>query len=258
MDKTLPDIGVFILGVRGALRNPALVDTHLNPEFVSPVFLDESTRATRRVQFTEYILNGHRLSKGERGCSLAHIDVRRAVANSSFSWNLVLEDDAGLPADWRAQLYSRLVTSLEALEPGVILLNTNPYFDLSYDCTVLNLKPSLANAFLIHRDVVHNRPHSNLERYEIADWPISFADVKFWTISRLAFDLNLESVIGFRKRSRVSFLLSLILRALFSPILTGLLGVPWRKYLRWSIVAPIRRDLGLRVRAFRNKRLERN
>ena len=124
----------------------------------------------------------------------------------------------------------------------------------------LKLQPSGANAFLIHKDTLDRREFTQLEYLEIADWPSSFSNVEFWSISDIAFDLPIESTIGPRKTRRVSFVLSFFIRAVFSPLFSRFVGLPLDVFLSWSVVGPFRRDLTLRlrsskVRLFGNRRL---
>jgi len=226
---------------------------HKNIVYVPPVYLSDQERTNFGHRLFEFLLNGRVLTRGERGCTLAHINVRKAILDSNFEWNLVLEDDVSLPEDWLVRILAQLQFPLRSLDPSVLILNTNPYSDFGVQISKLRIKPSLANAFLIHRRVIEEAKHKKLERFEIADWPTSFADAEFWTMSGLAMELGLESLIGRRPIRRTRFVFSIILRGLFSPILAPVLNLPFKVYLRWSILGPVHRDLVLRMRSLRSK-----
>jgi hypothetical protein len=169
-------------------------------------------------------------------------------------WNLVLEDDVGIPRDWFDKLSAALPTSFEEFTPGVILFNTNPYFDLGPKVVKLSLKPSLTNAYLIHKSVIANRKFTNTEPYELADWPISFCDVDFWAVSGIALDLGHQSTIEYRPLNRLGVFLSLICRTALAPVMALVAGVPLNAYVRWILISPIKRDAALRLRQMRNSR----
>ena len=212
---------------------------------MSPVFLDPGTRLGLREALIEFTLNGRRLSLGERGCSQAHINVRKEILKSRFDWALVLEDDVLLPDNLSEELAK---FNLAAFSPSVILLNTNSYFDLGPDLHKLRLKPSGANAFLVHRKVLEIRPYAWLEKFEIADWPISFSGVDFYTVSHLAKDSGAASLIGSRPRGRLRFFISICFRFPLLALGSFLTGVPVWKLANWTIFAPVKRDLFLRLR----------
>jgi hypothetical protein len=252
MVSTLPDVGVFILGTESSLRNPALKRLQNNITYVSPVYLPDGEKTSFRQWLFEFLLNGRALTRGERGCTLAHINVRNAILNSNYEWSLVLEDDVSLPGDWLVRIQTELEDSLDSLHPFVLLLNTNPYFDFGLRPRKLKLKPALTNAFLIHRRVIEASKYRELEQFEVADWPTSFAYAEFWTMSGLAMELGLESRIGNRPTRRTLFALSAILRGLLSPIFATILRLPFKLYFGWSILGPVQRDLVLRIRSFRS------
>jgi hypothetical protein len=249
-DYDLSKVGVIVLGSPGSLRNPSLESIHPNVRFSPPVYLAVDIKPRISQLFREFLLNGRFLSLGERGCSQAHINLRKEILVSPLSWTLVLEDDVGIPLDWFRRVCEVLPRFPDDAAPGVILLNTNPHFNLGPGVVKLNLLPSGANAFLIHRDALDNRRFAELESLERADWPTSFSSVDFWTISDLAFELPTESRVGPRKTRRVSFLFSTFVRALFSPMLARVLGLPLGTYLSWSVVGPMKRDLTLKVKAW--------
>jgi hypothetical protein len=200
--------------------------------------------------FREFLLNGRFLNVGERGCSQAHVNLRKKILSSPESWTLVLEDDVGIPQDWFRKVCEVLPRFPDDAAPGVILLNTNPHFNLGPGIVKLNLLPSGSNAFLIHRDALGNGRFAELESFERADWPISFSSVDFWTISDIAFEIPTESRIGPRKTRRVSFLFSTFVRGLFSPVLSRVLGLPLGTYLFWSVIGPMKRDLTLKLKGW--------
>ncbi len=259
-DSGLSRVGVVVLGTPRTLRNPNLQSIHPNVRFSPPVYLPIDSKPGIKHRFREFLLNGRVLNQRERGCSQAHINLRKEILSSPRSWTLVLEDDVGIPVDWFRKVSSRLPGLLEDAAPGVILLNTNPHFNLGAGFMKLKLQPSGANAFLIHKDTLDRRKFTQLEYLEIADWPSSFSNVEFWSISDIAFDLPIESTIGPRKTRRVSFVLSFFIRAVFSPLFSRFVGLPLDVFLSWSVVGPFRRDLTLRlrsskVRLFGNRRL---
>ena len=241
-------VGVIVLGSPGSLRNPDLQSIHHTVRFVPPVYLPIDFEAGINQLFREFLLNGRFLNTGERGCSQAHINLRKEILSSPDMWTLVLEDDVGIPLDWYGRICEFIPGFPDVAASGVILLNTNPHFNLGPGLVKLNLLPSGANAFLIHRDALENRRFSELESLERADWPISFSSVEFWSISRIAFEIPAESRIGLRKNRRVNFLFSTFVRAVFSPVFSRILRLPVGVYLSWSVVGPIKRDLTLRFR----------
>jgi hypothetical protein len=242
------DFGVIILGDSSALRNPDLLDIHPEIQFVDPVYLGKTFRQSLRGLILEFILNGKFLTNGERGCSLAHIGIRREILASDRDWTLVLEDDVGLAKDWVYQISQRYPGFPSDVPPGIILLNTNPYYTLGPTAKPLNLHPSLANAFLVHRSSLESRKSAHLDSYQIADWPCSFFGVHFWTVSEVASDLNLQSTIGYRPKSRIRFVATTVLLAALSPIFSLVAGIPLRTYFAWCVFGPIKRDLVLRWR----------
>jgi GR25 family glycosyltransferase involved in LPS biosynthesis len=246
MDTRLPDIGIFIIGVPENLRNPALTGTCKAAVFVSPVFIDDQKSTSFRQALIEFILNGRKLSAAERGCTLAHINVRKRILASGHDWVLVLEDDVGLPADWEAILNEHV--DLRAHKPAVLILNTDEHFNLGVGLIEMKLKPSSANAFLIHRKVLEARPFFTLEMFEIADWPISFSETSFYSLSKLAFDTKGPSLIGLRPRGRIAFLTSILVRLLFLPLNSMVTAVPIPVLARWTLTMPLQRDLALRAR----------
>jgi hypothetical protein len=252
-DSAPAKVGVVVLGTLGSLRNPDLQFIHPNVRFSPPVYLPSNAEPNVNQRFYEYLLNGRVLNQGERGCSQAHITLRTEILSSHQSWTLVLEDDVGVPLDWFTRVCSLLPGFPEDAAPGVILLNTNPHFNLGNGLVKMNLQPSGANAFLVHKSVLEKRRFIQLEYLEKADWPSSFSNVEFWSISDLAFDLPIQSTIGPRKSRRVSFLLSSFIRAVFSPLFSRILGLPLDVYLSWSVFGPIRRDLALRLRCSKNR-----
>lgn len=246
-DGGLSELGVLVLGSPESLRNPDLQSIHPNVRFSPPVYLPKDPRPGIRQLFLEFLLNGRFLTFGERGCSQGYINMRTEILSSSQSWTLVLEDDVGLPLDWLKRVRDVLPEFPDAAAPGVILLNTNPHFDLGAGLIKLDLLPSGANAFFIHKDSMRERSFTELEYLERADWPISFSSVKFWSISDVAFEIPAESRIGPRKSRRVSFLFSTFVRAVFSPVFSRALRLPLSIYLSWSVIGPLKRDLSLRL-----------
>ena len=246
-DNGLSTLGVVVLGTPGLLRNPSLESVHPNVRFIPPVYFPANVKPSINQLFREFLLNGTPLIRGERGCSQAHINIRTDILSSNENWTLVLEDDVGMPSDWFTKVCSFLPGFPESFAPGVILLNTNPHFNLGTGLIELSLLPSGSNAFLVHRDALVGRSFTQLENLERADWPISFSRVRFWSIGDIAFCLPTESEIGLRKTKRVSFLLSSFIRAIFSPLSSRILGLPLRSYLFWSVLGPIKRDIALRL-----------
>lgn len=246
-------VGIIVLGNLGSLRNPDLESIHPTVRFSPPVYLPMDDRPSIRTLFLEFALNGRLLTSGERGCSQAHINLRKEILSTPESWTLVLEDDVGIPLDWFRRVCEALPGFPDDASPGVILLNTNPHFNLGPGIVKLNLLPSGINAYLIHRDALTSRRFSELESLEKADWPTSFSSVEFWTISDIAFELPTESRIGPRKRRRVSFLLSTFVRAVFSPLLSRMLRLTVGAYLSWSVIGPLKRDLVLRLRRWKRR-----
>ena len=247
-DIGLSEVGVLVLGSPESLRNPDLQSIHPNVRFSPPVYLASDFRPGAKRLFFEFLLNGKFLTVGERGCSQGHINIRTEILSSSQSWTLVLEDDVGLPLDWFSKVLYVIPGFPDSAAPGVILLNTNPHFNLGTGIVKLNILPSGANAFLVHRDALHQRSFTEIEYLERADWPISFSKLDFWSISGIAFELNVESTIGARKIRRMGFLVSTLLRAVLSPVLSLILRLPLSTYLSWSVIGPLRRDLALRFR----------
>ena len=245
----LPEFGVFIIGTPGILRNSELEQVSSAKTYVNPVFLEIGERLRPRESLIEFALNGRSLSSGERGCSQAHMGARQAIINSDFDWALVLEDDVYLPENWVEEIAARV--SLSTLHPSIVLLNTDLHFNLGPEIVKLRHKPSLANAFLVHRAVLESRPYAWLEKFEIADWPISFADVDFFTVSNLVEDAKAISLIGKRPRSRLAYLMSVLFRIPLLPLSSWITGVPICKLAKWTLLAPIRRDLFLRFRRIR-------
>jgi hypothetical protein len=254
-DYDLSKVGVIVLGSPESLRNPDLQSIHPNVRFSPPVYLPVGIKPRINQLFREFLLNGRFLNVGERGCSQAHINLRKEILLSPLSWTLVLEDDVGIPLDWFRRVCEALPEFPDDAATGVILLNTNPHFNLGPGFVKLNLLPSGANAFLIHRNALQGRRFVEIEHLERADWPISFSKVQFWSISDIAFELPTESRIGPRKSRRVSFLFSTFLRGVLSPVLSRVLGLPLSTYLAWSVVRPLKRDLTLRFRNWRKRLL---
>lgn len=246
MSEIVPQIPIYILGVQGKLRNPQLESLAREIRFVDPVIEPRAPRKPVQQLFAEFTLNGRLLTSGEVGCSKAHSKIRTMVADSEFEWSLVLEDDVGLSIDWLDKVLAIFPSLFTEAAGAVVLLNTDPYVD-TQGGERLRIKPSLANSFLVHRDALVDRPFKNLENFEIADWPISFSDVDFFSLNEVAEDLGLPSQIGSRPRRRLAFAVSLLSRFFLSPVLSRVIGVPLNKYLRWCIFGPIHKDLSLRM-----------
>jgi hypothetical protein len=249
MNKQTPPVGIFVLGKQGRLRNPKLENLGESIVYVDPVYVE--TAPTFRSRVMQFALNGKLLNRGELGCAQAHINIRAEVLMSKYDWNLVLEDDVGLPEDWFDRLRSILEGFPDSHPPSVILLNTLASLNFGDDPKRLSIKPSLTNAFLIHRSLAGNRPFKNLEQFEVADWPVSFSGVDFWMISDVATDLAYQSTIGGRKPRRILFLSTVLIRFLFSPLIALLANLPVSTYIRWALFAPLRRDVVVRFRRFR-------
>jgi hypothetical protein len=245
-----PLVGIIVLGTRGSLRNPELEKIDQNVRFIPPVFFPVDVKPRLGQLLTEFFLNGRVLISGERGCSQAHINIRSEILSSTAIWTLVLEDDVGIAPDWLERVRKALPDFPDLAKPGVILLNTNPYFDLGPGVKRLNLQPSLANAFLIHKSCLELRTFAELDALQIADWPCSFSQVQFFSLSRVAFDLKLKSTIGIRKSNRFGFLISTLLRGIFAPLIAPLVGLPLKVFFSWCVLGPIRRDVVLRWKWF--------
>jgi hypothetical protein len=172
--------------------------------------------------------------------------VRKRILTSKYEWVLVLEDDVGLPVNWQDTLNKHV--DLRAHKPSVLILNTDEHFNLGVGLVELRLKPSSANAFLIHRKVLEARPYLHLEGFEIADWPISFSLMSFYSLSNFAFDTQSLSLIGSRPRSRIVFLTSVLVRMLVLPLSSLVTAVPILVLARWTLAMPLQRDLALRAR----------
>ena len=250
-DIGLSDVGVLVLGSPESLRNPDLQFIHPNVRFSPPVYLPSDFRPGAKRLFVECLLTGKFLTVGERGCSQGHINIRTEILSSPQVWTLVLEDDVGLPLDWLRKVRDVLPGLPHAATPGVILLNTNPHFNLGTGLIELSLLPSGANAYLIHKAALDARRFTELEYLERADWPTSFSGVQFWSLSDIAFEIPTDSRIGPRKRRRVRFLVSTLLRALFSPLFSRILKIPVKAYLSWSVFGPLNRDVKLRMREYK-------
>ena len=241
-------VGVIVLGAPGSLRNPELEKIDSDVRFVPPVFFQNNKRVGFDQYLREFFLSGRVLNWGERGCSQAHINIRSEIMSSPNMWTLVLEDDVGISADWLSRLHDSLPGFPDSFTPSIVLLNTNPYFDLGPGITRLGLQPSLTNAYLVHRSCIEPRPYRHLDALQIADWPCSFSGVSFFTLSNIAFDLQLKSTIGTRPASRLAFLISTVVRGLFSPLVAWFLSLPLKVYFSWCVLGPIKRDVILRLR----------
>lgn len=251
MNTTSPhpmNIGVIILGNRESLRNPRLLSVHPAPKFVSPVYLSADYRPSLRQLFLEFILNGKFLTNGERGCSLAHQNIRNQILNSSHEWTLVLEDDAGVSDDWLEKVCREFPQFPNNVLPSLILFNSNPYIDIGPGAKPLHIRPSTTSSFLVHRAALEARSQIQLDPFQIADWPCSFALTQFWIMSNISFDLKLESTIGPRKTRRLMSVLSALIQGVMSPVFSRIAGVPLRIYLSWCVIGPLKRDLTLRWR----------
>jgi hypothetical protein len=245
-------VGVIVLGAPGSLRNPELEKIDPDVRFVPPVFFQNDKRVGFDQYLREFFLNGRVLNWGERGCSQAHINIRAEIMSSPNMWTLVLEDDVGLPADWLSRLDGYLPGFPDSFTPSVVLLNTDPYLNFGPGVTRLDLQPSYTNAYLVHRSCLEPRPYRHLDALQIADWPCSFSGVSFFTLSNIAFDLQFKSTIGARPASRLLFLISTVVRGIFSPFIALFLSLPLKVYLSWCVLGPIKRDLSLRLRWFLN------
>jgi hypothetical protein len=242
------EIGAFVIGTPGSLRNPQLeLAIGKGATFVPPVFLGKNHRAPLRALVREFILNGRLLTNGERGCARAHILVRDAITLSRYEWALVVEDDAELPREWRAQL-SRIF-DLSTLEPSVVLLSGDAANSLEVGLHPLKIKPSGAYAFLVHRSLLEARPFKNMERFEVADWPISFSKMRFFVLGHFAREGVSESLIGQRPVHIIPFYAGVALRLMGLPIASLVTGVSSRLLFNWTLLAPVKRDLVTRLRA---------
>lgn len=240
------DVGVIILGSPGQLRNPNLENLQPNVRFSPPVYIPADTRPLAGQLIREFLLNGRFLNRGERGCSQAHINIRREIQDSPFTWTLVLEDDVDIPPNWYSKIGDCFPGFPDTVSPSLILLNTNPHFNLGSGPIKLSLQPSLTNAYLVHKSALMNRRFKHLDSLQIADWPCSFSDVSFWTLSDLAIGLKKTSTIGPRPTNRFAFIVSSLLRGVLSPLIASFLRIPLNVYFGWNVIGPIKRDLVLR------------
>jgi hypothetical protein len=240
------DVGVIILGSPGQLRNSNLENLQPNVRFSPPVYIPADTKPMAGQLIKEFLLNGRFLNRGERGCSQAHINIRQEIQDSPFTWTLVLEDDVDIPQNWYSRICDYFPGFPDSVSPSLILLNTNPYFNLGSGPVKLSLQPSLTNAYLVHKSALMNRKFKHLDCLQIADWPCSFSNVSFWHLSDLVVDLKLKSTIGPRPKNRFAFLVSSLLRGVLSPLIASLLKIPVNVYFFWNVLGPIKRDLVLR------------
>ena len=239
---------MIILGKPKSLRNADLLNIHPNIKFVTPVYLPADYRPSLRRLLLEFVLNGKFLTNGERGCALAHVNVRNEILKSSYSWTLVLEDDAGLNENWLEEVCDQLPQFPRNLPPSLILLNSSHYLDMGPGAQHLVIRPSLTSSFIAHRTAIEARSHVQLDPFQIADWPCSFAQTKFWTINNIAFDLNMKSTIGARPTQRIRAAVSALIMGFMSPVFSAIAGLPLQIYMSWCVIGPIKRDLILRWR----------
>ncbi len=248
MLESLAHVNVLIIGHEDRLRSINLASINEEVSYISPVYVKNERLFSRILKLPyELFLNGRSLKNGERGCSLAHIEARRQAEFAKYDWSLILEDDVDLPENWLATIATS-TGGLEGLSNCLILLNTNPYLSHNAKFEALTFKPSYANAYLIHRSVVLSRKYRRLEKYEIADWPISFSRTKFYSIDGIAVDVGAESQIGPRRMSRTYFIFNALIRFMLSPIIALILGVSLWSFLKWNVVGPVHKDLYLRTR----------
>jgi hypothetical protein len=248
MEESLAHANVVIIGHKGRLRNTKLASIDDEIIFVAPVYFKSELPYSRLLRLPfELFLNGRFLKQGERGCSLAHIEARHQAKQLKYDWTLILEDDVDLPKNWLASV-SLAARGIDGLSNYLILLNSNFYLSQNRKFGPLPFKPSYANAYLIHRSVILDRRYKRLEKYEIADWPISFSRIKFYSVDGLAVDTLAQSQIGRRRTSRTYLVLDALVRLLFSPLLALILRVNLFEFLKWNVIGPLYKDIYLRIR----------
>lgn len=175
---------IQIIGSRGHLRNPKLIDLQKTwtVSFSSPVVLSsEDLDQFEKAQLANSTLIGRRLVRGEIGCALAHETARKA---STSDWTLVLEDDADID---RAQIESALQL-ISALPPGIPIIVNLLSGRCEKDCAPRLesswLPASGAVAYLASAGVrgLDHRPHDPIG---VADWPLHLAKVLHFKIHGL-------------------------------------------------------------------------
>lgn len=187
---------------------------------------------------------------GEVGCLLAHA-LARSLA--SKPWALVLEDDAVLDM----QMVIKASLELEKIlpsGPSIVSLADVPKFKaLKPKLRRLRFAPSTTLAYFFSRSC-SELDEKFSSRIGLADWPLSFAQVKFYSFwGSVVEELKTESTIDsghIRERNALSYYVKISLQL---PRLMVLLGY---ESVRHFFFQPLLRDLAFKMEFLRvRKRL---
>jgi hypothetical protein len=108
-------VDVFIIGIKGRLRSKSLgewSDSGKSAQtitFVDPVSYSRG-QVPRLLDMYTGLHYGNRLTDGEWGCSLAHLNAQTQALSKSSEWVLILEDDARVSDNFAEEL--RILVSL--------------------------------------------------------------------------------------------------------------------------------------------------
>ena len=243
------EIEIYVIGKPGFLRNPNL-ERDLpgrNLNFVEPVRVASAREALSSHDMEANMhLFGRELLSGEVGCRVAHEKARSRIHGD---WALVLEDDAAISRE-QIEVAAEFLSRLEPEVPTVVTLHDQNHVDKGRpELKKLKYMPGTTLAYFVSRpaaqlDLLDNRSVGT------ADWPLSFARAKFFSLSGLGVgEYEAESSIDRSGKVRgrsVSRHYFQVLKAL--PALIQQLGP---SVINFALIWPIRRDLSGRLSRIR-------
>ncbi len=238
----------IVVGRKGSLRNPSLVEVFGDLlVFSPPVYVDSQTKGGAR--FIEWLLNGRTLNVGERGAAQAHYNARLLGSKFATPWVLIMEDDAKLDQAGVQEIVSQL-RKLDPAENLVIIFRTSlpasvRRKDDPLAPQLIRGAPSGAVASIFSHSALASAKSSKLRKFEVADWPSSFADTKFLMMPNIYVDGVGDSRIGERRANRASYALSLVSRLLLTPVIAIATKTRLNACYRWLVLRPLIRDLRL-------------
>ena len=224
---------LVVIGSAEKLRSSAI--TTLTSQltqciYVEPVRIVASDRVTRSVDEQQSeLLYGRRLSDSELGCAIAH---RNAVTQAylalqgdhTLKWALIVEDDADLDITTFQQIENELVNAT-LLPPSFVSFYSvkapaSGGIESSRKTTkVFKARRQLAAGAVCYavnrRGLADFYNFSNRPTSCIADWPLHYSRLKFFTsVHTRVREVEGGSTIGYRPRLRVGERLLLHIRQL--------------------------------------------
>lgn len=249
-------VAIYVIGEAGALRSTSLAKALEDSPF--PVTVVEPYRPQVGVvsqlvdQSAAMCVFGRMLTPGEVGCWFAHRVVYEAAEGQGTEWNIVLEDDAGVPPEFWPFLKTWL-PSLDTGKPIIVSLFAQDYprgrtVVAKGDATLLALPyaPTNTVAYVINRKAVDVALRAPRRAMSTADWPPWSTEVNFLLLANSPILHEGVSTIGHRPDPSSRWRPFARLLVVLTPH-SWSLGRPYcrgfRTYLEWSLIVPARKAL---------------